>query len=178
MKKSNKGFTLIELIIVIAILGIIAAIAIPKLTQIRYRAQVNSDVRTAEEIARMVRVWETDNAVSPDRVVKPELTALDDTHYKDKDLDSYIATDLQPESFVSADTKAGKYYISLASDGKIWVAIGDNAAAPTATTDPAEGATLYGNNVTKTRAVNYVGKKLNPTTQKEEYTAGWAAVVE
>jgi len=64
-KSSNKGFTLVELIIVIAILAIIMLIAIPNFSGIQQRMQVRADKATAAQIGKAVRIWYTEYQSDP-----------------------------------------------------------------------------------------------------------------
>ena len=76
-KSSNKGFTLVELIIVIAILAIIMLIAIPNFSGIQQRMQVRADKASAAQIGKAVRIWYTEYISDP--AFKTEVDAKNDT---------------------------------------------------------------------------------------------------
>jgi type IV pilus assembly protein PilA len=68
MKKTQQGFTLIELMIVVAIIGILAAIAIPAYQDYTVRAQVTEGLNLASDLKAAVGesfandgAWPVDN---------------------------------------------------------------------------------------------------------------------
>jgi len=61
IQKDAKGFTLIELMIVVAIIGILAAIAVPNFVSYRNKARVAASVGTCESIRGAMAAYAADS---------------------------------------------------------------------------------------------------------------------
>lgn len=70
VKKTN-GFTLIEMVIVITIIGILSSIAVTKYSQVQENAKKNADYATAANLATaaMISISDGNTAVQPSNLL-------------------------------------------------------------------------------------------------------------
>ncbi|HEY9146430.1 MAG TPA: pilin [Thiobacillus sp.] len=65
MRKVQQGFTLIELMIVVAIIGILAAVAIPQYQDYTTRAKLSKALAAVESVKTAIAVSIQENGVAP-----------------------------------------------------------------------------------------------------------------
>ncbi len=75
--KSKKGFTLIELIVVLAVLGIIALISIPRYLTVQEKTRLHSDYATVASIAKSAELHYAKTNSSLDTIAYSALEATD-----------------------------------------------------------------------------------------------------
>ena len=84
MKKMNKGFSLVELIIVIAIMAILAGASAPALIKYINKSRVSTDIQTANTIATAIQTAlanESGYDACPDTITSASLS----TYWSDDD---------------------------------------------------------------------------------------------
>ena len=64
IKMNKKGFTLVEIMIVVAIIGLLAAIAIPNFVRARQKAQAEACIANLRQIEGATQVWAVDTGAN------------------------------------------------------------------------------------------------------------------
>jgi general secretion pathway protein G len=117
MKKNRKqaGFTLIEVLLVVIIIGILAAVVVPKFAGRGKEAQVNACKASIANISTAINLYEVDNGAFP-----PSLQALvtkgNENNWKGPYLDK-VPTDPWGHEMVYSPHDNGFDLKSLGPDG-------------------------------------------------------------
>ncbi|HCO74177.1 MAG TPA: hypothetical protein DIT16_04900 [Clostridium sp.] len=127
--KKKKGFTLIELVIVLAVMAIIALIAIPNFSAVRQNSKVKADKQSCETVKRTVLMLTADEQITVTTNTKVKYNAVSGTVTEPvdkKELDDneikIIQTQLKdigkPQQKID-DNVANTYVFTIDPDGKI-----------------------------------------------------------
>jgi prepilin-type N-terminal cleavage/methylation domain-containing protein len=65
----RAGFTLVEIMIVVAIIGLLAAIAIPNFVKARNTAQSNACINNMRQIESAIQQWALENRKKDDAII-------------------------------------------------------------------------------------------------------------
>ncbi len=69
VRNTNKGFTLVEIMIVVAIIGLLAAIAIPNFVKARTTAQMNACINNLRQLDGAIQQYALENKQAAGAVV-------------------------------------------------------------------------------------------------------------
>ena len=127
MRKNNKGFTLVELLVAIVIMGIITALALPEVQQLQSKNREKKYEKYEESAASSAKLYV--DSYEED-LFGTATTGCKDLEYKDlvgknllKDYETNGVTCEGTDTFVHIEKKDGKYvyqpYITCRKDGKI-----------------------------------------------------------
>jgi type IV pilus assembly protein PilA len=108
-KKRKPGFTLVEMVIVVTILGILSSLGFMKFGQVQENAKLNSDYVAASSLATATNLALNDNKVKVGDKVTPQVLQ---GH-------GYIST--VPKS----QSKDTDFEISIEKDSQVTVKVGD-----------------------------------------------------
>lgn len=122
-KLNNKGFSLVELIIVIAIMAVLIGLLAPQFIKYVQRSKYSTDVKNGQEIATIVQTLISDNKLTKDAT--NEQVASGSAIMKQA-----VESNLLSEEPVSKVSSKNHFFATYdIKSGKVVITIGETAGA-------------------------------------------------
>ena len=141
-KLNNKGFSLVELIVVIAIMAILVALLAPQFTKYVNRSRYSTDIKNGQEIATVVQTLIADRKLTGDTEIK-EKFATGGTNI----FDVAVTEKLTTQAPVSKVDKTKSFFVKCTPDKgevSVFVANDDAGAVDAQMVYPKVGANYEG----------------------------------
>ena len=126
---NKKGFTLLELLVVVLIIGILAGIAIPQYRYIVEKTRNTEAINNLSTIARGIDVWLITNGW-PTTTSSTDLVGTDTGHGRSMllDIDIESAFECNPEGvgYIGFKCKKGKYFYGASCNKNVCNIYADN----------------------------------------------------
>ena len=122
VNKKNKGFTLIEMVVVMAIIAVLIAIAVPQVLRLINKSKVTADLSSAKAIATQIQQYMADGG---------NVNLTDAALSTDANLQNYVAQRINGgipkirfnsgwEWRVTANTTSEEVYVGVNSGSTTW----------------------------------------------------------
>ena len=117
--RNSKGFTIVELLIVIVIIGILAALVLNSFRGVQERARDTKRQTDVNAQASQLEVYYTDNGGYPQFTGQIDTDSWIQANFKGADLNAWRAPNIASNSEVNSatPTKNQYGYVALQSDG-------------------------------------------------------------
>ena len=137
-KRNNKGFSLVELIIVIAIMAILAGVLAPQFVKYINRSRKSTDIQNAQQIATAISAEFADTATT-EAIAEQEINDGKAKWNGDTAEGSKARTQQEVLGGVpKVKAASGNFSYSVSKDGEVTVKVGETKLYPEAEGDWAE----------------------------------------
>ena len=132
-KLNNKGFSLVELIVVIAIMAVLIGLLAPQFIKYVDRSKYSTDIKNGQEIATVIQTLLADEKITFSTTTSATTTSDNEKSENFKTggsaYDAAKADNLVTEEPKSKSMKDKGFYVVFNKKGNVKVYVGDSAAA-------------------------------------------------